>query len=103
MITLLLLMFSQSVSAREITVNASAYTSSEGGNIGAWGDELKEGHAASDDLPRGTVVIIGDREYIIMDRFGGDYSNRLDIYFGDNESAAWEFGRKELKVKVREG
>lgn len=89
------------VSYREIIANVSAYTSAEGGSVGAWGDELQVGYAAADDLPRGTVVVVCGSTYIIMDRFGGDYVNRLDLYMED-ESEAWEFGRKELKVYVKE-
>lgn len=86
---------------REITVNASAYTANEGGPLGAWGDVLKVGHVAADDLPYNTVVIIGEREYVVKDRFGGGYRNRIDIFM-ESEAEAWEFGRRELKIYVKE-
>ena len=87
---------------REVTMNVSAYTYHEGGDIGAWGDTLQLGDCASDDLPYGTKVVVGGKEYTVRDRFGGGYKNRLDIYYGSDLDGAWEFGRRTMKVKVKE-
>lgn len=83
----------------EVVMEVSAYTSSEGGSKGAWGKELVVGDVASDDLPRGAVVVVDGREYVVNDRFGGGYVGRLDIYIDDYD-AAMEFGRRTMKVKV---
>ena len=55
--------------------------------------------AAADDLPFGAKVYIGDQCYVIQDRFGGNYKNRLDIYM-QSEADCWEFGRQYLMVLV---
>lgn len=86
---------------REVVMEVSAYTSAEGGSIGAWGKELAVGDCASDDLPRGTVVIVGDRRLTVNDRFGGGYSGRLDIYMEDHDAAV-SFGRQWITVRVEE-
>lgn len=83
----------------EVVMEVSAYTSSEGGRYGAWGKELAVGDVASDDLPKGIVVVVDGREYVVNDVFGGGYVGRLDIYMDDYD-AAMEFGRRTMKVKV---
>lgn len=85
----------------EVVMEVSAYTSAEGGNIGAWGKELAVGDCASDDLPRGTVVIVEGREYVVNDVFGDGYSGRLDIYMEDHDTAV-SFGRQWITVRVEE-
>lgn len=42
-------------------------------------------------LPFGTVLLIGDQEYIVQDRGGAIKGNRIDIYFESHEEAL-EFG-----------
>jgi len=96
-----MLMLPLSASAYYTTVDASAYTSAEGGTLGCRGDVLQVGYVASDDLPYGTVVYIGEQRFVVMDCFGGDYSGRLDIFM-ESESDALEFGRKELEIYVEE-
>lgn len=83
----------------EVVMEVSAFTSSEGGRYGAWGKELAVGDVASDDFPKGTVMIVDGKEYVVNDVFGGGYVGRLDIYMDDYE-AAMEFGRRTMKVKV---
>lgn len=91
---------------REIVAEVTAFTgdpSENGGYEGLTveGKPLEEGHVAADDLPLGTKVIIEGKEYIVADRFGGNYRNRIDIYMPSRESA-YRFGRQHLTVKIIE-
>lgn len=54
---------------------------------------------ACDHLPFGTKVKILGKEYIVEDRFGGDYTDKIDIYMEDKD-AAYEFGKQYLLVLV---
>lgn len=79
-------------------LNCSAYTHT--GNPTASGVYPAEGMAASDHLPFGSVVTLPDgRELVVTDRFGGGYSDRLDIFM-DSVAYCWEFGRQWLKCRV---
>lgn len=79
-------------------LNCSAYTHT--GNPTASGVYPTEGMAASDHLPFGSVVTLPDgRELVVTDRFGGGYSDRLDIFM-DSVADCWEFGRQWLKCRV---
>ena len=79
-------------------LNCSAYTWS--GNPTASGVYPQVGHCAADHLPFGARVTLPDgRTLIVTDRFGGSYTDRLDIYM-DSESECWEFGRQHLKCRV---
>ena len=88
-------------------VECTAYTSSEDecgkdDGITASGVKAVEGiTVAADDIPLGTKVIIDGNEYIVQDRFGGGYRNRIDIYHED-VSRAMEFGRKQKKIRILE-
>lgn len=88
-------------------MNTSAYTASEAecgktDGITASGIPAEEGITiASDDLPFGTEVVIDGHTYIVQDRFGGNYRNRIDIYM-DSVSRANTFGRREILVQIRE-
>ena len=55
---------------------------------------------AADDLPFGTEVIINNHRYIVQDRFGGGYKNRIDIYMNNREDAL-KFGRQFHIVEIR--
>ena len=65
----------------------------------ASGGYVSEGMVASDDLPIGTTVIINGESYIVADRFGGGYSDRLDIYMPSYDDCV-EFGVQTLDVYV---
>lgn len=79
-------------------LNCSAYTTT--GNPTASGVYPAVGMCAADHLPFGTKVTLPDgRILIVTDRFGGGYSNRLDIFMG-SENDCWKFGRKWLKCKI---
>lgn len=65
----------------------------------ASGEHVSEGMVASDDLPIGTTVIINGESYVVADRFGGGYSDRLDIYMPSYDDCV-EFGVQTLDVYV---
>ena len=80
------------------TMNVSAYTWS--GNRTTSGVYPQVGHCACDHLPFGAKVILPDgRTLVVTDRFGGNYTDRLDIDM-DTESACWEWGRRWIKCKI---
>lgn len=85
----------QSADARMMEV--SAYTHS--GGVMANGQYPYVGAVASDDLPLGTAVIINGYTYVVADRFGGGYTDMIDI-FVDSEEEAIQFGRQYLDVTV---
>ena len=79
-------------------LNCSAYCHT--GNPTASGVMPQVGMAAADHLPFGTKVTLPDgRVLVVTDRFGGNYSNRLDIFM-NTESECWNFGRRWLECKV---
>ena len=79
-------------------MNVSAYCHS--GNRTAAGKWPQVGRAAADHLPFGSRVTLPDgRVLTVTDRFGGGYSNRLDIFM-NSEQECWQFGRQWLKCKV---
>ena len=79
-------------------LNCSAYCHS--GNRTASGVWPQVGHAAADHLPFGTKVTLPDgRILTITDRFGGSYTDRLDIFM-NSEQECWQFGRQWLKCRI---
>ena len=99
---------SATVKGREELYEVTAYTASAdecGGKtdgITASGEKVKEGVSiATDNLPFYTKVLINGKIYIVHDRFGGDYQNRIDIYVQTKEEAI-AFGRQQLKVVILE-
>nr|DAP32857.1 MAG TPA: 3D containing protein [Caudoviricetes sp.] len=88
-------LWGQSADARMMEV--SAYTHS--GGVMANGEYPYVGAVASDDLPLGTTVIINGYQYVVADRFGGGYTDMIDI-FVDTEDEAIQFGRQYLDVTV---
>ena len=79
-------------------LNCSAYCHT--GNPTASGVMPAVGMAAADHLPFGSKVTLPDgRILTITDRFGGGYSDRLDIFM-NSEQECWQFGRRWLKCKV---
>ena len=80
------------------TLNVSAYC--ETGNRTASGVWPKVGMCAADHLPFGSRVTLPDgRVLTVTDRFGGNYTDRLDIFMS-SEAACWQFGRRWLRCKV---
>lgn len=79
-------------------LNCSAYThSSQPTASGVW---PQVGHAAADHLPFGSKVTLPDgRVLVVTDRFGGSYTDRLDIFM-NSEAECWQFGRRWLKCRI---
>lgn len=86
-------------------VTLTAYTASveecgKTDGITASGTKATQGRTiAADHLPFGTHVEIDGHIYTVEDRFGGDYKNKIDIYF-DNLEDALKFGKQQRIVKV---
>ena len=90
-----------------VTLSATAYC--ETGNPTASGVMPQVGHCAVDKIngqwiPFGTKIRIidhnvGIHEFVVTDRFGGNYNNRMDIFMV-SESECWQFGRQFLKCEV---
>lgn len=96
MLAIASLWISNDVDAARV-MNVSAYTHT--GNVMANGEYPYVGAVASDDLPIGTKVRVNGQEYVVKDRFGGGYTDRLDIFM-DTYDEAIEFGRQWLNVEV---
>lgn len=82
-------------------MNVSAYTPNECPNeFTASGVRPVEGTTiAADDLPFGARVHINDHEYVVQDRFGGGYHNRIDIFMNSYQDAI-NFGRQHIMCRV---
>ena len=52
-------------------------------------------------LPFGTLLRVNGRIYEVMDRFGGGYSNRLDLMMETKEQC-FSFGRQWVDVEIVE-
>lgn len=80
-------------------LNISAYTHT--GSPTASGKMPQAGFTcAADHLPFGARVTLPDgRVWVVQDRFGGNYSDRLDLFM-DTESECWKWGRRFLKCKI---
>lgn len=96
MLAILPLWIGNDVDAARV-MNVSAYTHT--GNVMANGEYPHVGAVASDDLPLGTKVLVNGKEYTVKDRFGGGYTDRLDIFM-DTYDEAIEFGRQWLNVEI---
>lgn len=92
---------------RIVRMNVSAYTKSsdecsKGDGVtasGIVGTPFKT--CASDVLPFGTKVIVNGKTWVVQDRFGGGYSNRLDLMMCTKEQC-FNFGRQWLDVEIIE-
>lgn len=82
--------------AYPIYAEVSAYSDSGRMANGEW---THYGAIASDDLPFGTKVEINGEIFVVKDRFGGGYTNAIDIYMPSYEDAI-EFGRQYLTVHI---
>lgn len=83
------------------TLNCSAYTPYECGNSRTASGTIpcKGRTVAADHLPFGTKVTINGHSYIVEDRFGGGYTDRLDIFMNSYDQAI-QFGRQWIKCKI---
>jgi 3D (Asp-Asp-Asp) domain-containing protein len=99
---------------KSIEVTASAYNSvenqtSDQPNLGAWGDRLKPGMkciAVSRDLlalgigHNTKVKITGLKGiYLVKDKMNERWTNKIDIYMGDNIKEAKEWGSKKVTIQ----
>ncbi len=80
------------------TLNISAYC--ETGNRTASGIWPTAGvTCAADHLPYGTRGTLPDgRTWVVQDRFGGGYRDRLDLFMP--EADRWKWGRRWLRCKI---
>ena len=98
---------STSAPYRVVLCNISAYTASSdecGKNDGitASGVQAVAGRTiAMDGVPFGTEVEIEGHIYVVEDRFGGGYTDRIDIFM-DTKAEAFRWGRRWLEVKIYE-
>lgn len=68
--------------------------------ITASGVKAVEGRTvAADHLPFGTKIKIDGHIYIVEDRFGGGYNDKVDIFMNDKKDA-FHFGRQWKIVEV---
>lgn len=80
------------------TLNVSAYCHT--GNPTASGVWPAVGMAAADHLPFGSKVYLPDGSVVVIrDRFGGGYSDRLDLFMG-TEGECWTWGRRWLRCRI---
>ena len=95
------------------TFVVSAYTSSDpdcnsysaiGMNIEKWSEFFSFVAVNPDIIPLGSIVLIRDGEDIIpalaVDTGGAIKGNRLDLYHVNDRDKAFEWGVKELEVKI---
>ena len=105
---------SEEVIWKSIEVTASAYNSVENQtsnqpNLGAWGDTLKPGMkciAVSRDLlsigiDHNTKVKITGLKgiYLVKDKMNERWTNKIDIYMGENIKQAREWGSKKVTIQ----
>lgn len=87
--------------------NISAYTASsdecgKNNGITASGVQAVAGRTiAMDGVPFGTEVEIEGHVYVVEDRFGGGYTDRIDVFM-DTKAEAFRWGRRWLEVKIYE-
>jgi len=102
-----------SIVYRALMVTATAYNSlaaqTDGDpTIAAWGDRLKPGTqtiaVSRDLLGRGLkrharVRIHGlPGEFIVLDKMHRRWEKRIDIYMGEDEHAARQFGKRKVRI-----
>ena len=87
------------------SVTVTAYTASyeecgKADGITASGRQAVEGVTiAADHLPFGTMVEIDGHLYMVQDRFGAGYDDKIDIFMTD-KTAAEKFGQQAKDIKV---
>lgn len=85
-------------------LNVSAYTPHESPNghhtsSGAWAVEGIT--CAADHLPFGTKVTVKGHTYIVQDRFGGDYTDKLDLFM-ESTTDVFAWGRQWIQCVIEE-
>ena len=93
---------------REYVVTATAYSSTVDQTddtpfITASGTYVRDGIAAANFLPFGTVFRIpdlyGDKTFVVEDRMNKRYWHRVDIWFPERQMAR-EFGIKQIRIEI---
>jgi len=100
---------------RERTVVATAYnampeqTTRKHPNLAAWGDRLRPGMKAiavsrdllAKGLAHGAKVKIEGLPgtWIVRDKMAGRWRNKIDIYMGNDEARALEWGRRQVTIR----
>lgn len=71
--------------------------------ITATGDHVADGIIAANFLPFGTLVQIpkyfGDKIFVVKDRMHKRFSDRVDVWFPDRESAL-RFGKRTMEIVI---
>lgn len=71
--------------------------------ITASGTHVRDGVAASNFLPFGTIIklpeIFGDKTFVVEDRMASRYWLNIDIWFPDKETAK-SFGVKIIRIEI---
>ncbi len=89
-------------------VTATAYSSTVDQTddtpfITASGTHVRDGVAAANFLPFGTVFKIpdlyGNKIFIVEDRMNRRYQNRVDIWFSERQTAL-EFGIRQIRIEI---
>ena len=68
--------------------------------ITASGERVRDGVIANNCLVFGVSVVIGGKNYEVLDRMNTRYGCEVfDIWFASTEEA-WDFGRQELEINI---
>lgn len=71
--------------------------------ITAWNTHVRDGIVAANFLSFGTAIkipdLFGDKIFIVEDRMNKRYTERVDVWFPDRESAL-QFGLKRARIEV---
>lgn len=92
---------------RIVTMNVSAYTATsdecgKGDGVTASGVEGTPFlTCAADDLPFGTRLRINGQIWIVQDRFGGGYADRVDLMM-ETKDQCFDWGRQYIEVEILE-
>lgn len=101
-------MYNPPIPYREQWVTVTYYTASDdecgkSDGITASGTKAVEGvTVAADHLPFGTLVEIDGATYEVQDRFGGGYTDKIDV-FTEDRSYAIQMGKQRKKIRILEG
>ena len=91
-----------------MTVVMTAYSSTEDQTddtpfISATGEHVFDGMVAANFLPFNTHIQIpkmfGDKIFVVKDRMHPRFSDRVDVWFPDRESAM-QFGKRTLEIVI---
>lgn len=89
-------------------VSTTAYSSTKDQTdntpfITAMGTHVRDGVAAANFLPLGTIIkipeIFGDKVFVVEDRMNKRYDYRLDLWF-PTRAAAKEWGIRKVKIEI---